>query len=149
MTSQEPARDAAVVDDPLHTYAGFWRRLLAFALDTLVLVVSAGILIGLVGALTGEPVQGPHRWVAFLAQWAYYAGFESSSWRATPGKRLCSLIVVDLDGRQLTLQRATLRFAGELLSGLLLGVGYLMAAFTSRKQALHDLIAGTLVLRPR
>lgn len=150
MTSQDPERArAGVVDDSQHEYAGFWRRFAAFALDTLVLVGCAGVLIGIIGALTGEAVQGPSRLVAFLAQWAYYAGFESSAWRATPGKRLCSLVVVDLKGGQLTLQRATLRFAAELISGLLLGVGYLMAAFTARKQALHDLIAGTFVLRSR
>lgn len=148
MTLQDPERDrAGAVDDTQHAFAGFWRRLAAFVLDTFVLVACAGVLIGFIGALSGEAVQGPSRLVAFLAQWAYYAGFESSSWRATPGKRLCSLVVVDLNGRQLTLQRATLRFAAELLSGLLLGIGYLMAAFTARKQALHDLIAETLVLR--
>ena len=128
-------------------YAGFWIRALALLLDTFVLVVCAAVLTGAIGAVTGAPVAGPSRVVAFLAQWAYYAGFESSSWRATPGKRICSLIVVDIEGRQLSLGRASLRYAAELLSGLLLCLGYVMAAFTARKQALHDLVARTLVLR--
>jgi uncharacterized RDD family membrane protein YckC len=132
---------------PSYVYAGFWWRALAFALDTLVLVGCAGLLLSAIAAVTGEAVQGPRQWVALLAQWAYYAGFEASAWRATPGKRWCGLLVVDLDGRQLTLPRATVRFAGEMLSGFLLGIGYWMAAFTPRKQGLHDLIAGTVVLR--
>jgi uncharacterized RDD family membrane protein YckC len=128
-------------------YAGFWIRALALLLDTLVLVAGTGVLAGAIAAVSGEPVAGPSRPMAFLAQWGYYAGFESSSWRATPGKRICSLIVVDTDGRQLSLGRASVRYAAELLSGLLLCIGYVMAAFTARKQALHDLVAGTVVLR--
>ena len=110
-------------------------------------IAGAAVLSGFVGALTGEVVRGPTQWVAVLAEWGYYAGFESSRWRATPGKQLCSLVVVDVEGRQLTLQRATLRFAGKILSVMLFGIGLLMVAFTNRKQGLHDLIAGTLVLR--
>ena len=145
MTNPQHAAEG-VGDSPLG-YAGFWWRTAAFALDTLVLTAGAAVLSGFVGALTGEVVRGPTQWVAVLAEWGYYAGFESSRWRATPGKQLCSLVVVDVEGRQLTLQRATLRFAGKILSVMLFGIGLLMVAFTNRKQGLHDLIAGTLVLR--
>jgi uncharacterized RDD family membrane protein YckC len=55
--------------------------------------------------------------------------------------------VTDLDGGRISFGRATGRYFGKILSGLILGIGFLMAAFTERKQALHDLLAGTLVVR--
>ncbi|MBS3800254.1 MAG: RDD family protein, partial [Thioalkalivibrio sp.] len=62
-------------------------------------------------------------------------------------KRLFGLRVVDFDGERISFARATGRHFASILSGLTLGIGYIMVAFTRRRQALHDLIAQTLVVR--
>ncbi|ASC05696.1 hypothetical protein WSS15_00370 [Acetobacter pasteurianus] len=78
----------------------------------------------------------------------YYVLFEASSLRGTPGKRVCRLEVVTLSGGQISLAQAILRFVIKaFISFPLLYIGVIMVAFTRRKQGLHDLIAGTLVIR--
>ena len=79
----------------------------------------------------------------------YFVGFESSSWQATPGKRALGLIVTDTEGRRISPARAVGRYFGKILSGLILLIGYIMIAFTERKQGLHDFLAGTLVVKGR
>jgi len=80
--------------------------------------------------------------------WLYYALLESSAWQGTVGKKALGLIVTDLDGRPITFARATGRFFSRLITGLVpLMIGYILAGITAKKQALHDMIAGTLVLR--
>jgi uncharacterized RDD family membrane protein YckC len=85
-------------------------------------------------------------WGAIL-QWLYFALFESSSLQATPGKLLAGLKVTDMEGRRIGFGRATTRALAKGLSALLCYVGYIMAAFTERRQALHDIIAQTVVLK--
>jgi uncharacterized RDD family membrane protein YckC len=77
----------------------------------------------------------------------YFAMFESSAMQGTPGKRAMGLIVTDLQGNRISFLRALGRYFAKILSGLILLIGYIMVAFTERKQGLHDMIAGTLVLR--
>ena len=77
--------------------------------------------------------------------WLYYALFESSSWQATPGKSLLGLYVTDLQGRPITFARATIRHFAKIISSLTFLVGYILAGFTEKKQALHDMIASCLV----
>ncbi|HEY7862172.1 MAG TPA: RDD family protein [Thermoanaerobaculia bacterium] len=77
----------------------------------------------------------------------YGAAFESSQWQATLGKRALSLRVTDLAGRRISFGRAVARQFAEVLSWLTLTIGFLMAGFTRRRQALHDMVAGTLVIR--
>jgi len=67
--------------------------------------------------------------------------------RATVGNMALGLVVTDLDGRAITFARATGRYFGKWISESIFGIGYVMAAFTEKKQALHDLIANTLVVR--
>ena len=84
--------------------------------------------------------------LSVLLSWAYFAMMESSTWQGTLGKKAMGLRVTDLNGSRITLGRATIRLAVKaFLSGWFL-IGYIMAFFTQRRQALHDLIAGTLVL---
>lgn len=87
------------------------------------------------------------RLLALMLSWIYYASMESSSWQATLGKKILGLRVTDLAGNRITFARASGRFFGKILSGMILGIGFLMAGFTARKQALHDILAGCLVLR--
>jgi len=85
----------------------------------------------------------------FLVAWLYFALLESSSHQATVGKLACGLRVTDERGKRIGFGRATGRHFGMLLCWLTLGVGFLMVAWTRRKQGLHDLLARTLVVRVR
>ncbi len=80
--------------------------------------------------------------------WLYFAVFESSPRQATPGKMMLGLFVTDTHGRRITFPRALGRTVSKILSQLFCWLGYLLALITARSQALHDLIAGTLVLEP-
>jgi ssDNA-binding Zn-finger/Zn-ribbon topoisomerase 1 len=82
-----------------------------------------------------------------MTWWVYFAVLESSEWQATLGKMVCGLIVVDEYDNRISFARATGRYFAQILSALILGIGFIMVAFTRRKQGLHDLLAGTLVTR--
>jgi uncharacterized RDD family membrane protein YckC len=82
-----------------------------------------------------------------LCAWLYFALLESSKLQGTLGKAALNIRVTDLDGRRISFGRATGRHFGKWLSGLTLLIGYLIQPFTRRRQALHDLLAGTLVVR--
>jgi uncharacterized RDD family membrane protein YckC len=84
---------------------------------------------------------------AYGAAWLYFSLMESSAYQATLGKRLVGIMVTDLSGQRIGFGRATARFFAKYLSQLILYIGFFMAGFTQRKQALHDLIASTLVVR--
>ncbi len=77
--------------------------------------------------------------------WLYFAVQESSESQATIGKKAMGIVVTDLDGRRLTFMNATGRYFGKIPSAIFL-IGYIMALFTEKKQALHDILAGTLVV---
>lgn len=144
--------------------AGFWRRLAALFIDSMVvgfayyLVMIVGmVILGIGGAvlMRGTGSDGMAAMFGVMAlvyllypviSAAYYAGFESSSKQATLGKMAVGIKVTDLDGRRLTLGRALGRWLAAALNYLTLYVGYLMAAFTDRKQGLHDKVASTLVV---
>lgn len=147
---------------PAHVYAGFWRRGAAWLIDTVLLAVGL-VVLSFVGSIvaaisllsSGQDITNDNALgvqvalllIMFVLAWLYYAGLESSAWQGSVGKRLMRLLVTDVYGRRITFGRATGRYFGKIVSGLALFVGYLMAAFTERKQALHDLMAGTLVVR--
>ena len=85
--------------------------------------------------------------LAIIVGWLYEAIMVSSSMQATPGKMVFGLRVQTVDGQQVGFGRATGRFLGKIISSLIACIGFLMIAFTERKQGLHDMIAGTLVVR--
>ena len=85
--------------------------------------------------------------IGLLGSWIYEVAMESSAKQATVGKMALGLKVTDLEGRRISFARATGRHFAKLISGMIFLVGYIMAGFTQRKQALHDMIAGTLVQR--
>lgn len=121
-------------------YAGFWNRFVAILIDSVLLAI-VGIVINL---LIDENAAGL---VSTLVGWGYFAGMESSARQATLGKSAMGLVVTDVDGNRISFLRATGRYFAKILSALILLIGYIMAAFTARKQALHDLLASTLVLK--
>jgi uncharacterized RDD family membrane protein YckC len=154
---------------PRVAYAGFWLRFVAVIIDGLIMRIVFGIpflmLAGGTGIMSlvsrmGEGDVSPGEWVpafmglfglflmvSFVGQWLYFALMESSSWQATLGKKALGLAVTDMSGHRVTFARASGRYFGKIVSGLTLFIGFIMAGFTVRKQALHDLMAGTLVLR--
>ncbi len=135
-------------------YAGFWKRTAAMLIDGIVFGVPAWIVAFLLvgGAVaSGDPesfggaVMGVWLFIG-VGQWLYFAGFESSSWQATPGKRALSIKVTDLHGHRISFGKATGRHFGKILSAIILYIGFLMAGFTERKQCLHDKVASCLVV---
>jgi uncharacterized RDD family membrane protein YckC len=130
-------------------YAGFWRRVLAYLIDSALLVGVEFILFSSVYVLAPGNLDalGNVAPVCVAIGWAYYVLFESSPARGTPGKLAVGLYVADVHGDPISFWRAVLRNALKTLSTLLCFAGWVMASFTPRKQTLHDLLAGTLVLR--
>ena len=157
------ASGPAAVAEPAVRYAGFWRRVLAYIVDGIIIgavMTPFGVGIGLAHvaaalnhemtpeALGALVMASLFVWgLRMLVSWIYGAAFESSRWQATPGKMLLGMKVTDLQGRRLSFLQASGRALGKWLSGFLLGMGYVLVAFTDRKQGLHDLMAGTLVRR--
>ena len=123
------------------TYAGFWKRFVAFLIDSILLVIVGGILV-----VTVQMDETASTLVTTILGWLYYAGLESSPRQATFGKSLMNIYVTDLGSQRISFLRATVRDFAKTLSSLTLGIGFIMAAFTERKQAMHDKFASTLVL---
>lgn len=124
-------------------YAGFWKRAVAVFIDGMILAIAEGIigaLLGIIGLGKVVSVLGT------LIGWLYFAYMESSENQATFGKMALHMKVTDIDGNRINFARATARYFSKILSGLILCIGYMMAGWTERKQALHDIIAGTLVV---
>lgn len=121
-------------------YAGFWRRGAALLVDNIVLFVPSLVVV----------LALPDGWVGMIAQFAvnilYYALMHSSASQATLGKMAFGIKVTGLDGERIGIGRAVARVFASWLSALLLCIGFLMAAFTGKKMALHDMICGTLVV---
>ena len=135
-------------------YAGFWKRYASYFLDSVVVSVvniPISLIFNGIGAVSGNEsvalVMSLLAMVAGLALGvAYYAGFHASAGGATLGKMAVGIKVVRGNGERLTLGRGIGRYFGFLLSSLTLMIGFIMAAFTERKQALHDMICDTVVV---
>jgi uncharacterized RDD family membrane protein YckC len=131
-------------------YAGFWRRFAAYLIDTL--IVAAGFVgVGVIAALVvGKPqVESLLLVLRIVGPWLYFALMWSSPGQASLGKMALGLKVTDEAGNRIGFGRATGRYFAQILTFLSLGIGYAMAVFTRRRQALHDKVAGTLVVRER
>lgn len=128
-------------DSDAPIYAGFWRRWAAAVIDGILYYMVAFALALAMGEGFGSTV------LAIAAAWLYHALMQSSSRQATLGKMALGIKVTSVEGERISFLRATGRYFATILSSLLLMIGYLMAAFTQRKQALHDMIASTLVVR--
>ncbi len=143
-------------------FAGFWLRAIAYLFDTILISLAFGLIASLypstfikfpdaaTTSLASLPQLTPIAFaITLTATWLYYTMFEASSWQATPGKRVMRIYVADLHGQRLTLARAAARNLAKIVSSLTFLVGYLIAGFTEKKQALHDILASCLVLRRR
>lgn len=144
------------------TYAGFWKRFAAAIIDGIVTGIGGLVVIGPLIALMilsatsarGEPdvealgdaLDGVANLLGLLIGWIYSAAMESSPLQATLGKMALQIKVTDLDGARVSFGKATGRHFAKFVSALLLFGGFVMAAFTAKKQGLHDLMAGCLVV---
>jgi uncharacterized RDD family membrane protein YckC len=156
---QKPAADATVHGLP--EYAGFWLRLWAGAIDVsleasaaLLLTLVVGYAFRILGSRSGlSPITGSYfTGIAYIAvltigAWLYSAFSESSKWRATIGKRIVGLQVVNVIGGKLTFGQASVRHFMKFLSLFTVAVGFMMAGWTRRRQALHDMPCDCLVIR--
>lgn len=130
--------------------AGFWARVAAYLLDYVLVTVAIFVffvVILVIGIVSPDSAESNGVAWGVLIFWLYFALSESGSRQATIGKRLLSIKVVTLDGKAPSFWRATGRHFAKILSGLILCIGFLMCLFTAKKQCLHDMMAGCLVVR--
>jgi uncharacterized RDD family membrane protein YckC/Tfp pilus assembly major pilin PilA len=161
-----PSGGAQALPDHLHApllHAGFWRRFAAYIIDMLIVGAAAFVLYMLFVFVVVVPAAASGDghvneaafggsflllWAAIIvAQWLYFALCESSAWQATPGKMALNMCVTDMYGRRIGFGQATGRYFGKILSGFIFDIGFMMAGWTARKQALHDLMASCCVVR--
>lgn len=129
-------------------YAGFAKRCVAAVIDLFVIHLGMTIVYMLAGVDTSAQEEGLRMLVLWIGiSWFYFAAMESSPKRGTLGKIAMEIIVADADGNPVSFGRASVRYFGKCLSLFILGIGFFMVAFTARKQALHDIIAGCLVIK--
>jgi uncharacterized RDD family membrane protein YckC len=154
-------------------YAGFWLRVVAAIIDSLIIGIPLGaiafalIASSLPAIMRMQQGEAPIMVMAtilprlivigiiyLIGSWLYWAGTESSEWQATLGKKALGLYVTDMEGRRTTFGRTSGRFwagrgigAVPYLGGLYFLISCIMAGLTEKKQALHDMIANCLVLR--
>lgn len=134
-------------------YAGFWRRFAAITIDLIIILIS-GFVISFFftiflfgnGITDGEALEFYNNMFGLIYGWIYFAGLESSPRQATFGKRLIGIKVTDLDGNRISFGKATARYFSKIISSFIFMIGYIMAGLTQKKQALHDMIAGCLVI---
>lgn len=165
-----PQTNAAALED----YAGFWKRVGAYILDAIILYIPNMLIMKAMGGDAAQATMrqamlaapgDPHAMMAAYGQfyssiaaaslittaltWLYFALCESSAWQATVGKLALGIRVTDLQGNRISFLRALGRYPAKILSSLILFIGFLMVAWTQRKQGLHDIICSTLVLNGR
>ncbi|HEY9729657.1 MAG TPA: RDD family protein [Chroococcales cyanobacterium] len=145
---------------PAVDYAGFWLRLIASWIDGVILSIPWLVTVFACMWLFYDPSRDEEanpifygiaflvaNFVFFLPSWLYYAIMESSPTRATVGKMVLGIVVTNLEGNKISFSQATGRHFAKIISVIMLYRGYLMAAFTDKKQALHDIMAGCLVVK--
>jgi uncharacterized RDD family membrane protein YckC len=155
------------MDQPHVSYAGFWKRFAAAIIDGIILSFAnflailpvLGLLgLGLGSAASGDSdsktgfiiaVIGAYLMVVLaltVLGWLYFALMEMSVNQGTLGKMALGIKVTDLNGNRITFGKATGRYFGKIVSAMILYIGFIMAGFTDKKQALHDIMAGCLVV---
>jgi uncharacterized RDD family membrane protein YckC len=155
-------------------YAGFWLRFAAYIIDQFVigiagLIIAIPIIIGIVAfGFNLKGIREPSDFfnhdglimvsgiiglivlaamIGIVMKWLYFALMESSKYGGTLGKMAVSIKVVDMDGNRISFARATGRYFSKIITNMTFFIGYIIAGFTDKKQALHDLIASCLVVQ--
>ncbi len=155
-------------------YAGFWLRFAAYIIDQFVIgvagfIIAVPIILGIIAfGLNLDGIKHPREFFAhdglllvggivglimlavmfsIVMKWLYYALMESSKYQGTIGKIAVSIKVVDMEGNPVTFGRASGRYFSRIITNMTFLIGYIIAGFTEKKQALHDLIASCLVVK--
>ncbi len=142
-------------------YAGFWRRFVATLIDGIILTIGGAVIGAIIGGIIGfvlgaletdmdtiQVVAGVTGYIiGTVLNWLYFTLLESSSKQATLGKMAIGIIVTDLNGSRISFGKANGRYWGKIVSTIILLIGFIMAGFTQKKQALHDIMARTLVVK--
>jgi uncharacterized RDD family membrane protein YckC len=153
-------------------YAGFWLRFVAYVIDSIIVYVIQSFIfipvLGLLGITFASDFENMENMsdteamgmlgamMAFsggafllitIISILYWSLMESSKYQATVGKLALGLKVTDMEGKNLDLTKSLIRNACKIISQMILFVGFIMAGFTEKKQGLHDMIAGTLVVK--
>lgn len=151
-------------------FAGFWIRFLAYLIDVIIISFVEFILVlpflGFLGYNTALIEASQYESLemeillpmlvsagmglylsAFLLTWLYYALMESGPRQATIGKMAVGVTVIDIDGNRISFAKASLRYFAKIISSAIFMIGYIMAGFTEKKQALHDILASTFVVK--
>ena len=154
------------IEDKRPEYAGFWKRFAAMVIDGVVIAFATASLkwtfiddlrtqleekddFSLYAEVSDfNEMLIKYSWMIYLViiRWCYFAGMESSPIRATLGKWIVGLYVTDESYQRIDFARATGRHFAKIISGLILGIGFIMAGFSEKKQALHDTMSRCLVL---
>lgn len=161
-------------DSKQFNYAGFWLRFAAYIIDQFIIgvagfIIAVPIILGIIAfGLNLDGIRHPREFFAhdgllmvggiiglimlaimlsIVMKWLYYALMESSKYGGTVGKIAVSIKVVDIDGNRVTFARATGRYFSRIITNMTLLIGYILAGFTEKKQALHDMIASCLVVK--
>lgn len=149
---------ADYVDQQVPIYAGFWIRFAAYLIDAILLYV----IIFFIQLATGFNAEDSFSYsdgsfhiassfyystsINSIIGLLYFAIMESSNMQGTLGKKAVAIKVVEMQGQRISFLRALGRNLGKYLSAIILLIGYIMAGFTEKKQALHDMMAGALVV---
>ena len=126
--------------------AGFWLRFGAYCIDFFILAMLSFVLMFNLEYFSSTYFEFPIS-LNLIINWLYYAFMESSSHQATLGKMAMHIQVTDMQLHKISFATASLRWLCKLFSVATFGIGYLMIAFTKRKQGLHDIMANCLVVR--
>ena len=137
-----------------YEYAGFWIRFIAIIIDAILLALIRWPVAFILGDAMGYHYNTSFvhvninlaGTVSFAIGIAYFVLMETSEKQATIGKMVFGLKVIDQDGKRLNASKALIRYLSKFVSAIILLIGFIMAGFDSKKQALHDKIAGTFVV---
>ena len=132
-----------------YKFAGFWLRVIAGIIDTLILWIPASLFNWLFKeSFSNEILFQVYDFIQLTIIWSLYYGFlESSTYQGTLGKRLLGLKAVDINGNRISFVRAVSRFLLGIIASFPLGIGIFMIGFTKKKQGLHDILAKCLVVK--
>lgn len=133
----------------IREYGGIGRRFLAFIIDAFIINLITMIILYLIGIVMHVKYnQSLSLWLTlFFIPMVYGVLMEASAMQATIGKIILGLKVTDINGNRISFLRALGRNSAKFLTSLTFGIGFIMIAFTKKKQALHDLMAGCLVIK--
>lgn len=132
-------------------YGGFWVRVMAYAIDVIVLSIG-GAIFGVMARITGmDPLDPMGQLMLLMANFSFafiYNVGMNFVFAGTIGKRILGLQVLDVKTlERITFTQSCLRSFMQIISGLVICLGYIAVAFNKKKQGWHDTVAGTVVVK--